>query len=101
MPGDFIREIIDKTGYTQKQIASRLKVTPGAVSDWTRSKYFPEISKLEELLKLLPHPVNVGDCFRLPSLEDDLRKIAREEARAVIEEMRQERNNSPPKASGR
>lgn len=97
MPGDFIREIIDRTGYTQKEIANRLHITPATVSDWARSKYFPEIAKLEQLLNLLPRPVNVGDCFRLPTDGDEIRKIAREEARAVIEEMRQERAHSPPK----
>lgn len=99
MPGDFIREIIDKTGYTQKEIARRLKVTPTAVSDWTRSLYLPEMAKLEALLKLLPQPVNLGDCLRLPTVEDEMRKIAREEADRIARQLKSELShlaNPPP-----
>jgi len=97
MPGDFIREIIDKTGYTQKEVARRLGISPTTVSDWTRSKYLPEMATFEKLLQLLPQSVNLGDCFRLPTAEDEMRKIAREEARALVEGIKQERIHSPPK----
>lgn len=98
-PGDFIKEVIRKTGLTQRQVAKRLEISEVAVSNWVRNIYFPDPVNLQRLLNLLPERVNAGDCFHLPSDRNEdqaeMRAIAREEARALIEDMKQER--APPK----
>ncbi|MBQ6273830.1 MAG: helix-turn-helix domain-containing protein [Oscillospiraceae bacterium] len=51
--GAFLKEERSKKNLTQAQLAEELHVTPAAVSKWERGICLPELTKLEDLAKLL------------------------------------------------
>lgn len=51
--GTAIRQLREKRGYTQGELAERLHVSPKAVSKWETAKGLPDISLLEPLAQVL------------------------------------------------
>jgi transcriptional regulator with XRE-family HTH domain len=47
-----IRELRDRQGWTQLEMANRLGVTPATVYNWERGKYEPTASKLRQIAQL-------------------------------------------------
>jgi transcriptional regulator with XRE-family HTH domain len=47
--GRNIKEMRERTGYTQRQVADRLQVTPAAVSKWERNTNEPNIGQVTKM----------------------------------------------------
>ena len=58
MIGSILRSLREENGYTQKQIAAYLGITPGAVSNYEKDKREPSYSTLKALSKLYCVPVD-------------------------------------------
>ena len=51
--GERIGILRQEKGMTQSVLAERLGITPQAISKWERGLSFPDLSRLEELAKML------------------------------------------------
>ncbi|MBO5042843.1 MAG: helix-turn-helix transcriptional regulator [Clostridia bacterium] len=51
--GERIGILRQEKGMTQSVLAERLGITPQAISKWERGMSFPDLSRLEELAKML------------------------------------------------
>ena len=51
--GERIGILRQERGMTQSVLAERLGITPQAISKWERGLSFPDLSRLEELAKIL------------------------------------------------
>jgi len=61
-----IRLYREKLGLTQQELATRLNVTQGLISQWELGETFPGASKLPELAKLLG--CTIDDLFDRPAV---------------------------------
>lgn len=59
--GRFIAELRKQKGYTQKELAEKLRVTDKAISRWETGKGFPDTSLLKPLSDSLG--VSVGELL--------------------------------------
>ena len=50
--GRNIKEIRERAGYTQRQVADRLQVTPAAVSKWERNTNEPNIGQVTKMCEM-------------------------------------------------
>lgn len=53
-----ISEAREKCGITQQELAKRLSVTQGAVSQWENGIVFPRVSMLKKIAEVLKCPVD-------------------------------------------
>ena len=51
--GERIGILRQKRGMTQSVLAEKMGITPQAISKWERGMSFPDLSRLEELAKML------------------------------------------------
>jgi transcriptional regulator with XRE-family HTH domain len=70
--GSFIAQLRKEKGYTQKELAEKLKVTDKAVSRWETGKGLPDTSLLKPLSDILG--VSVGELLSGKMIEDAERK---------------------------
>ncbi len=65
--GIFFKNARKSSGYTQKQVADKMKIHQSNVSDWENDISRPEYEKLLELSKL--YEVSVYDLLGVPENE--------------------------------
>ena len=52
-----IRALREERGWTQLELANRLKVTPATVYNWERGRYEPRASQFREIARLFDVPM--------------------------------------------
>lgn len=65
--GRNLKEIRERSGYTQRQVADRLHVTPAAVSKWERNTNEPNMRQITKMCEMfgcsIPDLVQVEETF--------------------------------------
>ncbi len=78
-----IKEMIKKSGYTQKEIAEKLNTTEANISGWSKGTIIPRLDNAYKLSKILKCSLN--DLIEEnPPNEDD----EEDEIREIIEEIK-------------
>lgn len=91
--GDLLRALRRRRGLTQRQVATRMKVTQSAVACWERSKSQPPEGRLAELLEFLgalpeeSHALTGGRLLAAPALG-----VTQESAEAELSALKQSMN---------
>lgn len=60
--GKMLKQARVKSGYTQEQIADKLRVTRQTISNWENEKYYPDIVNIIELSNL--YNVSLDDLLK-------------------------------------
>ena len=77
LTGNTIKELRERIGYTQKQLAEELAVSDKTISKWETGKGYPDITLLEPLARALQVSVPEllsGDCIINQNRSGNMRK---------------------------
>ena len=86
MLGDLIRKYRKEKGYSQAQLAIKLHITQGAISQWENNKTMPEGEQMQALADALG--VSVGQLFG-----DAQAQVPQEDERMeLLERIREDRD---------
>lgn len=83
--GNYITDLRNQAGYTQRQVAEWLGVSPQAVSNWERGETFPTVELLTEIAKI--YQVNLIALVRSAELSQREESIVKEIAQASPDEI--------------
>ena len=91
---NFIREILKRTGMSQKELADKLYVTPQAVSKWVRGESRPSVDNVERIFEItginIMEMTSTTRCSRKNMRTKSLKEIddyskAKQEADIILE----------------
>lgn len=81
--GNYITDLRSRAGYTQRQVAEWLAVSPQAVSNWERGETFPTVDLLLEISRI--YDVGLTALMRSAELSGREENIVREISEATPE----------------
>ena len=91
---NFIREILQRTGMSQKELADKLYVTPQAVSKWIRGECRPSADNIKRIYEITDFNIlemtSTNQCSRKNKRNKSLKEIddytkAKQEADAILQ----------------